>query len=446
MQKIFNFFLKNFKPKSIIDLQKAKILLVVDLVGILFLSILIVVYFMLNNYILAFETFLVLLLAVVILLIIKSGNILLAYNISAFALCLINSLKLIFNFSNSPVFNYFMDEFYVSFFIIVFSMFASHRMFVINFTIIISSSIIALVLTRSQLPENINSYVDASLPIYFTMLTITFILTYFFTKFIDTAVKNISKKSILIESQNISMQKMINSIKKSSSEIARASSQLSSISQQVTQNAGKQAVATEEISSAIEQMLSEIISNTKRASRTSEITTESTIEMNQNNKLFLQTTMSVFEISRKVLLIKDIASQTNILSLNASIEAVRAGSAGKGFTVIARAIRKLSDSVKITSEEISELSEKGQNISKVANEKLEMLIPRIIKSAELVNKIVSSSREQQIGVETINNSINQLTEITNENSSSAEEMSASAEELSIQADILNQIISNFKIK
>jgi len=73
------------------------------------------------------------------------------------------------------------------------------------------------------------------------------------------------------------------------------------------------------------------------------------------------------------------------------------------------------------------------------------IIPEIIKGAELVKNIVSASKEQQIGVETINNSIQELTEITNENSASAEEMSASAEELSAQAEQLKSLISVFKI-
>jgi len=74
-----------------------------------------------------------------------------------------------------------------------------------------------------------------------------------------------------------------------------------------------------------------------------------------------------------------------------------------------------------------------------------VLIPEIINSAELVNNIVEASKEQEISVENINNSIQQLTEITNKNSTSAEEMSSSAEQLSAQAEQLKVMISIFKI-
>ena len=112
--------------------------------------------------------------------------------------------------------------------------------------------------------------------------------------------------------------------------------------------------------------------------------------------------------------------------------------------MVAKEVRQLADKSKIASEEISELSESGQEISKKAGEKLERIIPEIMESVELVRNIVLASKEQQIGVGAINNSIQQLTEITNENSASAEEMSASAEELSAQAEQLKSLISVFK--
>jgi len=133
------------------------------------------------------------------------------------------------------------------------------------------------------------------------------------------------------------------------------------------------------------------------------------------------------------------------LSINAAIEAARAGEAGKGFAVVSNEIRKLADKTKTASDKITKLSKNGQDISRIAGKALEKVIPEIIKSAELVNNIVSASREQQSGVEMINTSIQQLTETTNENSASAEEMSASAEELSAQAEQLKELISIFKI-
>ena len=91
------------------------------------------------------------------------------------------------------------------------------------------------------------------------------------------------------------------------------------------------------------------------------------------------------------------------------------------------------------------MSSKGQDISKIAGEKLEKLIPEIVESAKLVYEIVNANKEQHGGVKAINTSIQQLSEITNRNSSSAEEMLTSANKLSAQAEQLKKLISVFKV-
>ena len=168
--------------------------------------------------------------------------------------------------------------------------------------------------------------------------------------------------------------------------------------------------------------------------------------MLQNKDMILQTLDSVNKISNKISIISEIADKTDILSINAAIEAARAGDAGKGFAVVAQEIRKLADITQIAAKEIGELSKTNQNISQISSKQLEKVIPEIIRSAELVNDIVVGSKEQQSSIESINNAILQLTESTNENSASAEEMSASAEELSAQAEQLKELISVFKIE
>ncbi|OQX97435.1 MAG: hypothetical protein B6I24_08815, partial [Bacteroidetes bacterium 4572_128] len=162
-------------------------------------------------------------------------------------------------------------------------------------------------------------------------------------------------------------------------------------------------------------------------------------------EIFNETIKSVSDINEGILIIKDIASQINLLSLNASIEAARVGSYGRSFGVVADEIRKLAEKTNKASAKIEKLSNLGQKNSEITNENLKNLIPEIIKSAKLVNNITFASKEQSNGAEAINNSVQQLTEITNENSASAEEMSASAEDLSMQVENLKLTVSDFKI-
>ncbi len=227
--------------------------------------------------------------------------------------------------------------------------------------------------------------------------------------------------------------------------VSGASDQLSSASQNISNRANEQAATTEEIASSMAQMTATVNSNTEIAENTGKISSQTAKETKNSNKILQQTIKSVSEISDKIKIISEIANKTDILSINAAIEAARAGEDGRGFAVVAKEIRKLADKTKISSNEIDKISKYGQDISKSAGEKLTKLIPEIIKSAEYVNDIVLSSREQQSGIEAINISIQQLTEITNENSAAAEEMSASAEELSVQAEHLKKMILVFRI-
>ncbi len=245
-----------------------------------------------------------------------------------------------------------------------------------------------------------------------------------------------------INQMNKVFTEMITGIDETASSVLTASNQLSTISQEISQRANEQAATTEEVATSMEQILSTINTNIQNAEQTGKTATKSANDIKQGNKIFVQTINSVTEISEKISIISEIADKTDILSINAAIEAARAGETGKGFSVVANEIRKLADKTQQASSNIEKLSKEGQDNSQKTSKLFERLIPEIIKSAELVNDIVSAGKEQQSGVENINTSVQLLTEITNENSVSAEEMSASAEELSAQAEQLKSMVTS----
>jgi methyl-accepting chemotaxis protein len=150
------------------------------------------------------------------------------------------------------------------------------------------------------------------------------------------------------------------------------------------------------------------------------------------------------EIAGKITIIEEIARQTNLLALNAAIEAARAGEHGKGFAVVASEVRKLAERSQTAAGEISHLSSSSVQIAEKAGEMLTKLVPDIQKTAELVQEISASSREQDTGAGQINMAIQQLDQVIQQNAGAAEELASTSEELASQADLLQTSISFFK--
>jgi methyl-accepting chemotaxis protein len=241
------------------------------------------------------------------------------------------------------------------------------------------------------------------------------------------------------------LKQVVGEVVTAADNVASGSQELSATAQQMSQGATEQAASAEEISSSMEEMASSIRQNTDNAMQTEKISIKSSVDAKEGGKAVIETVAAMKEIATKISIIEEIARQTNLLALNAAIEAARAGEHGKGFAVVASEVRKLAERSQSAAGEISGLSTRSVAVAEQAGEMLTKMVPDIQKTAELVQEITASSKEQDAGAEQINKAIQQLDQVIQQNASASEEMASTSEELSSQAEQLQDSISFFKI-
>lgn len=277
------------------------------------------------------------------------------------------------------------------------------------------------------------------------MVMIGCLSTVLISQFIAWLVSEDVKKSV---------KDVLNDLLSTSTNLNTLSKDLTNNSHRLAEGTNEQAASIQETSSTLEEsssMVHQTTQNTREAEILAKKTKDFASEGNNEMQIMLQAMeelkSSSSEISKIIKVIDEIAFQTNILSLNAAVEAARAGDAGKGFAVVAEEVRNLAqrsaNAAKDTSgiiERNINLSERCLGITNQVSSSLSQINDESSKVSELLEEISTASQEQEVGINQINKAVSQMESVLQNNATTAQQNATSADQLTEYSQDIKQIM------
>ena len=241
------------------------------------------------------------------------------------------------------------------------------------------------------------------------------------------------------------LQTVMRDIKLAVKDLDSASGEVNATAKTFRENSVTQAVSIEETSAALTEMSVSISQNAQNAQSTNTLATSSSTRTADGGKAVERTVAAMKDIAGRVNMIEDFAYKTDLLALNAMIEAARFGDAGEGFAVVADSVGNLAELSQVEAKEISELARSSVKIAEEAGFIMQGTVPDIQETAKLVQEISIASQEQAQGVAEITSAVKQLDKTASEGRAASEALEETSEGMRTLVKRIHEQVGFFKI-
>ena len=262
-----------------------------------------------------------------------------------------------------------------------------------------------------------------------------------------------------LRDMNASLVAIVGDVRGGTDTIATASAQIAAGNMDLSSRTEQQASSLEETASSMEELTSAVKQNADNAQAARSLAASASSVAVQGGAVVadvVQTMGSINESSRKIAdiigVIDGIAFQTNILALNAAVEAARAGEQGRGFAVVATEVRNLAQRSASAAKEIKGLIDDsvdkvgaGNKLVEQAGATMQQVVDSVQRLSTIIGEITDASEEQRVGIEQVNEAINQMDQVTQQNAALVEEAAAAANAMQEQAEQLTQSVQVFRL-